>query len=438
VNEKDLIQYCLNLVAKKATHLSEADWTDQTFIELSEVIEKETGVVVGRTVLKRLYGKLKATEEYLPQKEVRNALARYAGFEGWSAFKEHYYRQLEVQRDLEEPLTQSKGKEEDQAEPVAGVEPSMEANPPESNKWVVGVVVLGVIVLTLFYWKSNPSKSMPDPNFGRNVLSMEVEDPIDTIPFTQTINFTLDPPGEDGFFINDSSLKPFSNQIEILRNEPGYGHLKLHKRGEVLLVKPFHALSKNWMCYQEVRGEKFLLSDSAFKNKGIGFFKRRQIVKSDSGQPGLNPAYLHFQHAKDFGFQGDSISLEVRMKLAEKGRKNFDFQLIMTGDSGLVNAKLFPASHPFSHEINLPDPNGSAKGELANLSLPRMKWVKIRWENKGRMSQLFFDGKRVWKGPYLGMVGQLKAIHVAIEGTSEVDYIRIFDSNGTVLEAEEF
>lgn len=151
MQEKEHLQDCLDYVAARASRHSVADWTDGNFIDLSEDIQKETGVLIHRNTLKRLFGKVQAGAESRPQKDTRNALARYAGFEDWGQFvTQNELRKLEIVRIETE---REKNKPE-----ITSEELKEDGNPnfrgDSTSNWMVGIVMLLIMVGAFYYWKT--------------------------------------------------------------------------------------------------------------------------------------------------------------------------------------------------------------------------------------------------------------------------------------------
>jgi hypothetical protein len=164
VHEKELIQNCLECVAQKASRDSVADWTDGNFIELSEAIQAQTGVLIHRNTLKRLFGKMRAGEDLRPQKETRNALARYAGFEDWGAFVLQSEKQKALAPVEEESL------EEEREGDFPAEHPNLSMRGDSQSNWMVGIVMLLLMIAAVFYWKSKPHKR-PAEKFNRTAAS---------------------------------------------------------------------------------------------------------------------------------------------------------------------------------------------------------------------------------------------------------------------------
>jgi hypothetical protein len=162
VQEKEHLQDCLDYVAARASRYSVADWTDGNFIELSEDIQKETGILIHRNTLKSLFGKVQAGAETRPQKDTRNALAKYAGFEDWGQFvTQNELRKLEIVR-IETEREKSKpeislGEQQEEG----NANPNFRGD--STSNWMVGIVMLLIMVGAFYYWKTktgNKAKAM--------------------------------------------------------------------------------------------------------------------------------------------------------------------------------------------------------------------------------------------------------------------------------------
>jgi hypothetical protein len=167
VQEKEHLQDCLDYVAARASRHSVADWTDGNFIELSEDIQKETGILIHRNTLKRLFGKVQAGEESRPQKDTRNALALYAGFEDWGQFiDQNTLRRSELPKTEEQQPTSPTMDSEPGSDPSSS---SYEAD--RTSNWMVGIVMLLIMVGTFYYWKTKARNQKPVPSVTQTEIS---------------------------------------------------------------------------------------------------------------------------------------------------------------------------------------------------------------------------------------------------------------------------
>ena len=173
VQEKEHLQDCLDFVAARANRHSVADWTDGNFIELSEDIQNETGIIIHRNTLKRLFGKVQTGAETRPQKDTRNALARYAGFEDWGQFvAQNELRKLEIVRFETESETRkpeiSQGKTEEEGNP----NPNYRGD--STSNWMVGIVMLLIMVGAFYFWKKKSVSNSKAVYPTSQILQIEI------------------------------------------------------------------------------------------------------------------------------------------------------------------------------------------------------------------------------------------------------------------------
>jgi len=83
--DEELLTKVKKLIEARLSWGDSADWTNQDFIALSTRFQEEMNLSVSHVTLKRIWGKL--SYHSLPQTYTLNALAKFAGYEGWRNFK---------------------------------------------------------------------------------------------------------------------------------------------------------------------------------------------------------------------------------------------------------------------------------------------------------------------------------------------------------------
>jgi len=107
------LEICCHYVGEKYDNAVIASWTNGDYIKLSSILSHKTNVQISPSTLKRIFGKLKTTERYYPQKATRDALAHFAGFKDWETFVQKHPRpvkteepkQEKAEKKIEEPAT---------------------------------------------------------------------------------------------------------------------------------------------------------------------------------------------------------------------------------------------------------------------------------------------------------------------------------------------
>src|SRR6202000_2443385 len=79
-----LIRQVKRLFEEKTGWGDSEKWSNQDFLQLSELIRERTGVTISHVTLKRIWGKVKY--DSLPNTHTLNTLVQFLGFENWRDF----------------------------------------------------------------------------------------------------------------------------------------------------------------------------------------------------------------------------------------------------------------------------------------------------------------------------------------------------------------
>lgn len=113
------------------------DWKNSSYLELSNLIKRRSGVRISADTLKRIFGKVKTIEEYNPQLATKDALAVFAGYAEWSDYK------------LKNPLPS-------EALVVLEDKPQTVIKLPRRNfSWIKYPILLSAVFLLIFFWPKN-------------------------------------------------------------------------------------------------------------------------------------------------------------------------------------------------------------------------------------------------------------------------------------------
>ena len=82
--DETLIGQVKKLFEEKTGWGDSTNWTNQDFLQLSELIRDQTGVTLSHVTLKRVWGKVKY--DSLPNTHTLNTLAQFLGFDNWRDF----------------------------------------------------------------------------------------------------------------------------------------------------------------------------------------------------------------------------------------------------------------------------------------------------------------------------------------------------------------
>lgn len=78
---------CCQQIALKVGKEDILTWKNSDYIKLSALLYRETKITISENTLKRIFGKLKTSTRYYPQKATRDALAQFIGHRDWYEFE---------------------------------------------------------------------------------------------------------------------------------------------------------------------------------------------------------------------------------------------------------------------------------------------------------------------------------------------------------------
>src|SRR5580658_2762948 len=82
--DEHLIRQVRKLFEEKTGWGDSEQWSNQDFLQLSDMIREQTGVMISHVTLKRIWGKVKY--ESLPNTHTLNTLVQFLGYENWRDF----------------------------------------------------------------------------------------------------------------------------------------------------------------------------------------------------------------------------------------------------------------------------------------------------------------------------------------------------------------
>ncbi len=83
-NEESLIRLAKKMFEEKTGWGDSENWTNQDFLQLSDLIRDQTGVMLSHVTLKRVWGKVKY--DSLPNTHTLNTLVQFLGYDTWRDF----------------------------------------------------------------------------------------------------------------------------------------------------------------------------------------------------------------------------------------------------------------------------------------------------------------------------------------------------------------
>lgn len=404
------LRECLRQIEEKVGKGSCTTWTDGVFAQLSDEIQSETKVVLSKNTLKRLFGKMRTPNDYHPQRETRNALAKFAGYVDWN----HFVGTIEGSVPLK----------------------SIETNSISSswNKTFVGVsVFLFLIVAGLFFIGRSIGSFTSQP------FTLNIKNPIDTVPFTLVSKYDSSYQNIEncilsleGQFNLSGNSGTYTEYIEL----PTYTWLYVKEGNDLIFSKAVHALSRGWEAFYHKKQRFTKVPIINWQKPGMVSFNKMWFVKHNLDTSIFD---IQFRNSKNFELDGDNFTFETRVFKHPQLQTCTGNMYKIFGEGGHIEVALFPpycAQHNF---INLNEVFLSGRTtDLTSLGQHIGEYSIVRIQVINKNMKLFLNGRECFSKSYTKSVGQIKAFIFSLSNFNDIDYIKAWDAKGKLVENFDF
>ena len=402
----DLIRNCLLQIEEKLEWGSSASWHNEVFLELSEIIQEQTNVLLSPTTLKRVWGKVNYNSN--PSINTLNTLAQFSGYSNWRDFKNNY---------------------ESKPIPIPVKKPKFAF----SQVRILGnTLILAVLVASfLIAMRSNTNEyikpDFTDVNFSSRPITSG-------LPNSVVFDFDLQGIVSDSIYIqqfwDETKTIKISNQQTQATGQyyfPGYFRAKLLVDGVIGKEHDLFIKSEGWMATIDY--------DPIPK-----YFQQTDIIRHSLKLPkaSLNeisqqekPLVSSFHFVDDLGdISGDNFSLETTMKNVynDKWAVCSSSRIVILGSKG---AMIIPFSIPGCvSEIGLMMNDVYLRGKENDLSmfgtdLSQLQKIEVRVEEKN--VTVLLDAEEIYSGQYNETMGNVVGIRYRFLGAGEVNHVILKD-----------
>lgn len=412
-NKTDQLQNILLQVENKFGRGKCSNWKNREFKDLSFEILKSTKVAISPGTLKRIFGKVKTTEEYFPQTATLDALVKYSGS----------LPPTEIPTIINSP--ESTGK---------------------STQWwflIFPVILLVVFIVIIFL---NPKSTVPAIKAELKLIKTEGKNPC-TAYFQYHI-----PETKDSVFINfgdgrlPTHLSPGTKMIAHYYEYPGLFSTAIFSNSK--------RISEKSIVRVKTEGWQSLAYYIANPSKRERYYPVPVIKKSHEGtySPKMHDLFLLGMDTTQlietrldnffYGQQnGDSFSFSTRLKNDGKWsavRCNTTV-IYITGEHGSLMFKFVKPGCSLWLELRLSEKHTTGVNtDLSNLAIDLTSWRDVRIENQSQTIHLYIDGKQVLTDSYTKSIGNIAGISYTFHGTGSVDYCRLNTLDGCKIIDEGF
>jgi len=409
------LDICCKKVAKEISEKSISEWKNSDYIKLSGLLHRKTKVHLSENTLKRIFGKLKTSTRYYPQKATRDALAQFIGFRDWYEF------------ELLHPLNE---KENPIVTPLAPeIKPTTSKHKKKNHIYVIGVGLMLMAVIFFYFFRSNDSLS----NVKLTCLNPEGKSPHSAI-FKLDVKGNL--PDDPSTFIidfGDAKTKRSAAADAVVNHyyeTPGRYFPILYHKNTPIDTAYVYLQSKGWdviatMLYDTTRVYP-VLKKIASENDYHITAKELSIAGVDTNKTffvsfsNVRPSQIS---ADNFEFDADIITSAERA-----GVRCSQVNIAVFGDYGNHNLSIMKpectawSSYKFSEMAK-----EGEKDDLRQLGYDLTGGGKLKLRIKNQHVTLFIDHKEIFKTSYHKPIGKLMGFKIMFAGIGSFKNFNLAD-----------
>jgi len=426
--EENQEKYINQLICEIETKLNwgkGVNWRQRDFETLIDLIYEQSKVQLSLSTLKRIW---KGNFKQIPQKQTLNALVVFLGYNNW---QDYISTKNEGESD-KKPNKNSKKK-----------------------KYFIKLVVIMIPFLGFFFYKmlitsvSTADEMTEFPHV--NNLRFEIEPVTNGLPNSVIFNYHVPNIGIDSIFIQQSWDK---NRRERVSSDdsihtsiyyyPGYYQTKLIINDSIMVEKPLHILTKDWVgmiTEKEYQPIPIYIPSSSLRENGFMTISPKALQENNIESTG-NQQWIHFLFSNDFKHvTSNDLVFETAIKNA-RSEGALDCQTVyiqLHFETGFAKIPLTIKGCISDISLLYNDYFESGKkSNMNNFGVNMDEWQKIKITSKENKTIISLNDEKVKTVVFTKESGKLKYIHYIFKGYGKVDYVRLSDTNGKIIYSENF
>lgn len=420
----DLIKIAKKEIARKLNWEENHHWKQRDFEYLSEIIFKETGVLLSLSTLKRIW---KKNYQGTPHPTTLNAFARFLGYEDWYNFKSKYDTP-----EIEKPVkSQSK------------------ASTWQKRLAVPSLIFLVVIVGGIFTFSAF-RKHFKRQHIDKTVFTSK-KTVTSGVPNTVIFNYDVTPLAVDSAVIQQSwdtrrrATVPKDQHFHTsVYYYPGFHKAKLMVGGEIIKQHFININTDGWLALvQHEMGDLIPFYLPVEKIVTDGRLYASPALLAANKVETTRPSYwLNYYRVQDFdSLDGDNFILETAVKNAmEEGGLTGQYCILtIMNENGRM---LIPLSEPGCvGNLNVKFMDAWKLGkenDLSDFGCDMSQWNQLRCEIRNKNVVLSLNNEQILTLKYEQSAGRVIGLHYMFHGCGSVDEARFSRISGEVVFEDDF
>lgn len=460
-------------IAEKFSKPNFGEWTNGDYIRLSSILSRTTSVQISPNTLKRIFGKLKTTERYFPQRATRDALVQYAGYKDWDIFVNAHPKPARTSAETdtfpeESPLlpslpsamyaeqvpalsnisdlssapaksmvAQRATAEPDPMQPFPGTNPFQQRKTAGSSQlWYLLAGILIILVTGYVVYRAVGNK--PITNF-KNGISFTCKNPIGKNPHSAVFKFQLtdefkgDPNRFSIFFGDGRPEKQIRNAVlqthyyEI----PGRYYAQLRYDGKPIDTIPVFLETDGWTATATVERDSMRVypvsADSLYTGK---FLSVSTNALHHAGVDTNKTFYVDFVNTRPTTIDGDNFQFhcEINTSLERAGVRCSQLMLIIYGEKSFHKVFILkPGCEAWSNLTFSDFYRDGREDDLNFLAADLSQGGKLGLNVKNKNVSLVLNGSEIYTAQYTMPMGKIYGIKVAFSGVGKIHDVQLSD-----------
>lgn len=464
----ELLQHCKQTIEEKLTWGPSADWKQRDYECLGKLIFEETEISISLSTLRRLW---KPEYAATPHPSTLEALAKFAGYEGWHQVQQALPTDAPAPAEPEgitptrPPVTEA-----DTPTTVAPRTPAVTVAAPEHSSppqqapptpsanlslggltWLGSALAAGVVVLLLVtLFSHNPAGSNVAPPLPEIPFSHRTT--VQTgLPNTVIFDFDLSQLAEHQVHLQQSwneaervQLQPTQKHHSALYYLPGFHRARLLVDDRIVADRRVHITTDDWLPlarYDIYDTVPFYLPVDKIRNNGV-LHAAPQLLADARLDLSKNQYWVSYYNVRDFGaVTGDDFRLEARLRnrLEDGGLTCQKSQLFLLCENEFFLIPLAYAGCVSDMTLLLPDQRLTGKeNDMSAFGCDLSDWRTLTLTAKGGDTRILVDDRELHRHQSGVPAGRIKGMQFRFYGTGAIDWVRLYDDQGQLVYADDF
>ena len=410
--EQKALKVCLQEIEEKLDWGASSQWHNDVFIELSDLIQSKTGVLLSPTTLKRVWGRV--NYESSPSISTLNTLAQFAGYNNWRDFK--------IKTNVKKPSYFQRK-----------VVPYLSIIVPSA-------AILTLIFISFFSMTNKPV--VLERNFDHVTFSSQPI--VESLPNSVVFDFNIGGIQSDNIIIQQFwdktktvKLKPEQKQATGIYYFPGYFRSKLIIDDEIIKEHDLFIKSNGWVGTIDYEPVPKYYTSEIVSNKQMSLPKTGIEEISNSGSPLVSSFHLVDDY-KDVSGDNILINTNIAYVYNDKWATCQSTKIVILGTEGALIIPFSKLGCVSNNNLLLNDIyiNGKENDLSAfGVDLSAPKNISIDIKNKNVIVKI--GQQKIYEGKYNESIGRFVGIRYRFLGAGAVNQLQIKDQKSNLFIVEQ-